>query len=353
MTAGIDLPVAELVGEYALGRVESVTLLPGGKNQHHHLATAAGIFVVRRSCRSKTGAALDAEHELVAFLRRHGYPAPEAATTRDGRSWTTVGGRLYTVWAYVPGRPFSADEPGDLLAAARALATYHRLVEGFHPGAPRQHAEDLGDRLADRLGEVLALGGGGASSRAASSRVAADADAAGRRALATLPYAVEESQRTLGVLARLAPGLPPTLIHGGCRRGSLRFRGSDLAAVLDFDSARREARVVDLGIAVHDFAKRYGDPGSDDYKVALDLEVASRFLRAYAEVNRLDDAEIEVLPALLAAKRLNRSLGRFRRLLDGTTTPGDAPKVTLEMARVRWLAAHADELRAALAGTRV
>ena len=346
MTGGIDLPTAELLGEYALGPVESVTLLPGGKNQHHHLVTPAGAFVVRRSCRSKTAAALDAEHELVAFLRQHGYPAPEAATTGDGRSWTTVGGRLYTVWVYVPGRPFSAEEPGDLVAAARALAAYHHLVDRFEPRAPRQHAEGLGDRLADRLAEVLALGGG-APGRAA------DADAAGHRALATLPYAVEEAQRTLGVLARLAPVLPRTLVHGGCRRGSLRFRGPELAAVLDFDSARREARVVDLGIAVHDFAKRYGDPRSHDYKVALDLEVAARFLGAYAEVNRLDDAEIEVLPALLAAKRLNRSLGRFRRLLEGTTTPGDAPKVALEMARVRWLAAHADELRAALAGTRV
>lgn len=342
------LPLEELVTTYAFGAVRSADLMPGGKNQHHQLVTSEGTFVVRRSYRSKTEAALDAELELIAFLREEGFPAPEVVPTADGRSWTTVGGRLYTVWVYVPGRAFSPEQPADLEHAAGALATYHRLVEGFTSAAPMLPAEGLARRLADRLVQVLALAGDPAGPGALQAH-----DDAGRRALAILPYALEEAQRTLGLLAQLAPGLPRTLIHGGCRRGSLRFQGPMLAAVLDFDSARWEARVIDLGIAVHDFAKRYGDPQSDDYKVALDLDVASRFLRAYSEGNPPVEAEIEALPALLAAKRLHRSLGRYSRLLDGLTTPGDAPKVILEMARVRWLATHADQLQTALGGARV
>lgn len=343
-----ELPLEELLATYAFGTVRSADLMPGGKNQHHQLVTSDGTFVVRRSYRSKTEAALDAELELIAFLREHGFPAPEVVPTADGRTWTTVGGRLYTVWVYVRGRAFSADQPADLDQAATALATYHRLVEGFTPAAPRPSGEGLADRLADRLAQVRALADDAAGPSAVQGH-----DDAGRLALATLPYALDEAQRTVGLLAGLAPGLPRALIHGGCRRGSLRFQGPALAAVLDFDSARWEARVIDLGIAVHDFAKRYGDPKSDEYKVALDLDVAARFLRVYSEGNPPADEEIEALPALLAAKRLHRSLGRYSRLLEGTTTPGDAPKVILEMARVRWLAAHADQLQTALGGARV
>ena len=68
-------------------------------------------------------------------------------------------------------------------------------------------------------------------------------------------------------------------------------------------------------VAVHDYARVYGDPESDAYKVPLDLTVAGTFLRAYEEETDepLSSAEIEALPAFLTAERLKRGLGRFER----------------------------------------
>ena len=88
-----DLPVDELAAAYDLGPLASVELLAGGKNQHHHLVTARGEFIVRRSYRSKTAAALQVEHALVHHLRSSGFPAPEVVITRAGRTWAKFVGR--------------------------------------------------------------------------------------------------------------------------------------------------------------------------------------------------------------------------------------------------------------------
>ena len=51
-----------------------------------------------------------------------------------------------------------------------------------------------------------------------------------------------------------------------------------------------------LAIAFHDFGKVWGEPGSPDFKVPLDLRIVSEFLDAYQEINPLEEAEIEALP---------------------------------------------------------
>lgn len=333
---GEELPLEELTAAYELGPIASAVPLAGGKNQHHHVVTATGEFVVRRSYRSKTAAGLEREHELVAHLRASGFPAPRVVTTRAGASWAVVGGRLTTVWVFVPGRPFEAARGADVEHAGRSLARYHRLVADLAPPASPPVGGELAERLAQRVRDVAAL------ARSPDRDRSRDEDFA---ALGLLPGVLAEGERVAGVLAGLSPRLPRTLIHGGCRRGSLRFSGPQLVAVLDFDSARWDARILDLGIAVHDFAKRYSQVGSADHKVALDLDVARRFLGAYGAERPISEAEAEALPAILVAKRLTRALGRYPRLLGGHATPGDVAKVHLELARVAWLASHAGEMR--------
>jgi homoserine kinase type II len=164
-----------------------------------------------------------------------------------------------------------------------------------------------------------------------------------------VPYVLERGGTVLGLLDRLYPALPKLVIHGGCRRGSTLFEGDRLVAMLDFDSARLEARVLDLAIAFHDFGKVWGEVGSPDFKVPLDLRIVSEFLDAYQEINPLEEAEIEALPILLAARPLKRALGKYRSMIgDLQTSQGHVRKAAQEVARVRWLEAHQQELRAML-----
>ena len=95
----------------------------------------------------------------------------------------------------------------------------------------------------------------------------------------------EVSGRAAEVVAELEallPDLPRAVVHGGARRGSMLFRGSEVVGVLDFDSAHPDVRVLDIAVAAHDVGKVYTQKGDDDHKVALDLSRVANLLEAYA-----------------------------------------------------------------------
>lgn len=317
------LPVDALRAEFDLGDWREARALPAGKSQHWVLATRLGRFVLRRSYRSKQPDDVRFEHELVAHLRSHGFPGPEFVPTVSGEPYAVIDGRLWRVSVFVTGRPARIADPGDAEAAARALARYHQIVDGFAASVPTPAAPLIPDALAERLGAVVHARGGAAPP----AELAAEAG-----------YALDQAEAVTARLHALYQSLPVTTIHAGCRRGSTLFDGDRLLAVLDFDSAHREARALDVAVAVHDFAKIYGDPASPDYKVHLDPAVAGRFVAAYHGVAPLGTAEVEAVPLLLLAKRLKRALGRCARLMAGEPlSVNDHNKIRLEVARVRSL----------------
>lgn len=335
------LPIDALMRSYDLGTWHSVRLLPGGKSQHHYVATSRGEYVLRRSYRSKTVGAILFEHSLIRHLRQNGFPAPELVPTVGGGTWLSLDGRLYSMSVFVRGTSYQQGNREHLRQVAWALASYHRAAASFRPPCLGVATPFLPHGLAKRLQEL--------SSWERPSGTAVDGHPLLRDALACVPFLVEKGREALRLLEETYPQLPPAVIHGGCRRGSAIFDGDRLVAMLDFDSARLEARALDLAVAVHDLGKVYDEPGSPTHKVALDLDRVREFLAAYQELSPLDPAELSALPAMLVAKRVRRALGRCHRLARGEpVSDGDLRKVLLETARVRWLDANGRELRDAL-----
>lgn len=342
-----DLPVEALQSAYDLGPWESVELLPGGKSDHYRLVTERGEYALRRSHGSKTSADMRFEHELIAHLRDSGFPAPVIVPATSGETCAIVDGDLYSVSVFVDGSGYEARNTAHLRESARALAEYHWIVASFRPSSPKVQEPPLNEILRERLAEVP-------SPEAVSDFAGAYSEGSPRirDLLASLPYAVEKAEEVLGLLDRLYPELPLLTIHGGCRRGSALFAGDRLITMLDFDSARYEARVVDLAIALHDYAKVFGERDSADFKVPLDLEVVAEFLGAYLEVNPLELTEAAALPALLAARPLKRALGKYQSMIEEErVSEGHVRKTAQEFARVCWLEAHSRELQLALQGT--
>jgi homoserine kinase type II len=332
-----EFPLAALQASFGVGEWRHVEALPAGKSQHYIVTTTTGRFVLRRSYRSKTADGVRFEHELVAHLRANGFPAPEFVPTVGGEPCAVVDGRLWRMARFVAGRPASVDAPGQVETVAGTLARYHRLVEGFTAGVPTPEAPFVPVALRERLAAVHAEN---------RSRPVLPDDLAGR-----LPAALAEAELVCSRLEDLYATLPITTIHAGCRRSSVLFDDDGLAAVLDFDSAHHEARALDLAVAVHDFGKIYGDPGSPDYKVHLDPAVTARFARAYRSVSPLAPGELEAVPLLLTAKRLKRALGRYARLLAGEVlSENDRRKIVLELARVQSLR-RGEELIPVMGGT--
>jgi homoserine kinase type II len=342
-----DFPASALADAYDLGPWESIEMLPGGKSDHYRLISGSGEYTIRRSHRSKTSADMRFEHELVAHLRNSGFPAPVVVPTVSGDTCAAVDGDLYSVSVFVDGSGYEAGNAEHLRQSARALAEYHRISASFRPLSSRSHEPFLNEILRERLTEM--------PPPEAISDLAdayADHDPQIPDLLESLFYALEKSEEVLGLLDWLYPELPLLTIHGGHRRGRALFSGDRLITMLDFDRARYEARVLDLAIALHNFAKVLGERGSPDFKVPLDMEVVSMFLGAYLQANPLEPAEVEALPALLAARSLKRALGKYCSMIEeARVSQGHVRKTAQEVARVRWLEAHGQELRRVLWGT--
>jgi homoserine kinase type II len=341
-----DIPVETLMKAYDFGPWQSVDLLPAGKSQHYRITTDGGEYIVRRSNSSRTLTEVRFEHALVAHLRNSGFPAPVFVPGVRGEAPVVLNGNLYSASVFVKGSPYQAENVEHLREAARTLAKYHRIVASFGLLPPRLREPFLSETLRERLAAIPSP-----ETISDFSARYGDRDPRIPDLLASLPYVLERGGTVLGLLDHLYPDLPKLVIHGGCRRGSTLFRGDRLVAMLDFDSARLEARVLDLAIAFHDFGKVWGDRGSPNFKVPLDLRIVSEFLDAYEEINPLEEAEIEALPTLLAARPLKRALGKYRSMIeDLQTSQGHVRKAAQEVARVRWLEARQQELQALMVG---
>jgi homoserine kinase type II len=342
-----DFPVSALADAYDLGPWESIEMLPGGKSDHYRLIAGSGEYAIRRSHRSKTSEDMRFEHELVAHLYNSGFPAPVVVPTVSGDTCAAVDGDLYSVSVFVDGSGYEAGNAEHLRESARALAEYHRISASFRPLSSRSQEPFLNEILRERLTEMPPP-----EAIADFADAYADHDLEIPDLLESLFYALEKIEEVLGLLDRLYPELPLLTIHGGCRRGSALYARDRLITMLDFDSARYEARVLDLAIALHDFAKVFGERSSPDFKVPLDLEVVSGFLGSYLQANPLEPAEVEALSALLAARPLKRAIGKYRSMIEESrVSQGHVRKTAQEVARVRWLEAHGNELRTALWGT--
>ena len=313
--AGQELPLAGLAALWPLGGWDSVTVVPGGKNEHFRVESADGTHYLRRSYRSKPLDELAGQLHLMRLLRERGFPAPEVVPARTGADYAELLGRWWIVTRGVAGEPFDDGSLAHVRALGATLARYHGVVaDQPAPMAEPAVLRELRGRAAEP-GVDPAL-----RTRAT--------DIAGR-------------------LAGLLPELPRTVVHGGARRGSLVFDGGRVVGVLDFDSAHPDVRVLDLAVAVHDVGKVYTGPGDADNKVALDLGRVTELLAAYSREMQPTAAEMEALPLLLEAKRLKRGLGRRSRALDGEVlSDNDYEKIRLEDQRLAWL----DEHREALAG---
>jgi homoserine kinase type II len=321
--AGVELPLSELARLWPLGGWYSIAPVAGGKNEHLRVAAADGVHYLRRSYRSKPQVELAHQLRLMRLLRERGFPAPEVVTASSGKDHTELDGRLWIATRGVEGTPFIDASPAHLRAMGRTLARYHQTVADL-PAAVTEPAVlvELRTRANDEGVEP------GLRNRAA---------------------------LLVAQLTAVLPHLPRVVVHGGARRGSLVFNGSQIAGVLDFDSAHADVRVLDLAVAVHDVGKVYTGPGDADNKVALDLSRVSEMLAAYSQELQPTEAEIEALPMLLEVKRLKRGLGRLSRSRHGESlSENDYTKIRLEDQRIAWLDEHRNSLttavRKALAG---
>jgi homoserine kinase type II len=308
---------------YDLGKVFKVTPASRGfVNETAFVQTDRGRFVVRRGHRRLGEAAQRYRHRLIDWLTDHDLPTAELIPARNGDTLVTLDGRFCEVRTFVEGGDFTADRPLQAANVGATLARYHQIVKNFPPPEklpPRYSPQTilgLTERLLERdfMGELYDW---------------------------LSWYDLRAARLRQQLNARDYAALPHLVIHGDIHCDNLLFDGDEVAALLDYDQATWDARIVDVADGLIGFAtaSNYTDKLQwGVYQGPLDEEQAARLIKGYVEVEPLSRAEIEALPLLVEIIWLQGELGRV------ISTPEGSPDYHQDvLTQGRWLSTWMQE----------
>lgn len=229
------LDIRSILGSFGIEptRVRRVALdrpAPLG-NENWHVWTRAGErFVLRRHGHGRTAEEIEYEAQVMQHAAAAGWrvPVPLGAPVPHGD-------RFVSVCTYVPGTSHRTENAAQLRERGAHLARLHADLRplaarlGQRPGWYPMH--DLATRL-----EALRWEDG----MAALGRIRPDL-------VRTLRAGTESVEQQLDAVTSSA--LARTVIHGDFTRWNVRFRGSRLTGVLDFDLTHLDTRAADLAMA--------------------------------------------------------------------------------------------------------
>jgi homoserine kinase type II len=283
--------------------------------------------VVRRQSMSLLERHTMARHAFMRYLAARGLPVPALLERPDGSTYALVPvvpltdpqqamgityvieNAIYEIQAYVAGRRYVTDGPGDdiyLQAAAQTLADLH-VASLDYPGSLRHWPRErtLPDMSWAYLERIAEAGQGEGLSRSIASGLR-------RLARASARWAAVAAARL-----DAHPDLPWLYVHGDYQPHNLAFAGDRVCAIYDFEAMHWDRRVLGLAYALLAFAGlRWDDDSASGapsttpplVEQGLDLERARAFLTTYGQIapprpgeaDVLGDALLVVLPILFA-----------------------------------------------------
>ena len=239
----------------------SVTLEPvhaGTVNTSYVARLGSGERVFLRLYEQQDPSGAGREAALLGRLAARDVPTPGPLVRADGAYVTLVHGKALVAFPFLEGETTcqAGVTPTKLRAVGSALARLHLAVDGVPAPRGRFEREDL-----LRLVSTFRV----------------HASCAVRE---TAPFLARELLRDDGPAAR-APSLPGGLVHGDLVRDNVLFRGDELAALLDFESACEGTFVYDLAVVFLSWC----------YGASFDWDLARALVAGYEVVRPLERRE--------------------------------------------------------------
>jgi Ser/Thr protein kinase RdoA (MazF antagonist) len=331
--------LAICLSHYDLGIIARIEEFRRGSRRAPKLILEAekGKLLFKRRAKGKDDLAKVAfTHQIQLTLAAQNFPLPHLIGTRDSNnSMLVLNGCIYEMFEYIEGQGYD----GSLDAtfhSGRILGLYHKLLKDFrtdyHPPSGSYHnAKAIQQAIRNTV-----------SSLPIESRPSGDVL---NNTIQTLNEAYEfcaEEANELGLNE-----WSPQIVHGDWHPGNMLFRDRHVVAVIDYDAARMQQRVIDLANGAIQFSIIGGadDPASwPDY---LDNSRFKRFMRGYDSVNMISVAEIKAVPYLMCEAMIAEAVlpiaatGSFGRM-EGF------PFLQMIDRKVKWVLAHHQELQGVL-----
>lgn len=324
--------LASVCARYDLGDVQRVYAFNRGSRRSPKavVETARGRYLVKRRERGHDDPTrVASSHDLLLFLHATGFPTPALLGTRLGNnSMVQLDGLVFEVFEFVEGEGFDRT-PGPCEDAGRQLATLHDRVRGYEPRWPTpvwtataQHGAIA--RQLDRIARSDAAQRGTARQVVRSLRPLFASVCAG---LAGRTHLDREAQ----------------MLHADWHPGNMVFRGNAVAAVLDFDAARKGPVLFDLAGGALQFSITRVGVHPDKWPDGLDAHRFAAFLRGYGAAAL--EADLASLPATMAAALIGEVVGPIAKT--GSFAGQDAvPFLRMVTRKAGWLMDHAPKLAA-------
>ncbi len=328
--------LACVLSHYDIGFIESIADYPRGSRKSPKLLLQSdqGKFLLKRRAKGKDDAFKVAFcHGLQLHLAAQQYPLPHLiGTRRDNNSMLQWHGSVYELFEYIPGQsyPHTLEATFD---SARVLGLFHKLLSGYEsrwqPATGSYHAAAGVDICFRQIPKVL--GGGTAS----------EGIAALGELLDHLQQAYHNCSATVESLG--LSGWPQQIVHADWHPGNMLFRENHVVAVIDYDSARVQPRVLDMANGAVQFSIQGGGDDLSQWPTEVDLDRYSQFVRGYDGVCLLSEAEINAIPYLMAEALIAEAVypiaatGTFGRL-EGMAF------LKMVARKVDWILDHAPQL---------
>jgi len=324
--------LAIVLSHYDLGVIDAVQSFVRGSRRAPKLLIRSerGVFLLKRRAEGRDDPERVAlSHGVQRHLAGRGFPVAPLVTTRRHQGTIILhGGRVYELFAYISGTKFDQSEPATREAGA-ALALLHTLLRDFtvpssvvftsYHRLPQIPAQLPG--LCERLDPSLRATGEG------------------------LARAYQQAADRVDALG--FAGWPMQMVHGDWHPGNMLFTGTRVAAVLDFDTARREPRVVDVANGALQFSITRTGENPEGWPSELDETRFRVFLEGYDSMSPaggiLSRAELDALVWLMVEAMVAEAFvpiaatGRFGPI------PGGAFLRMVER-KVDWLTKHYERL---------
>ena len=285
--------LAEVLSHYDVGVIKSAKELARGSRRAPKLVleTPQGRFLLKRRAKGKDDPFKVAfAHALMGHVLQRRVPVPALIGTCDEQNtMLQLNGRVYEVFEYIEGTRCD-NSLGQTHHAGRTLAKYHQAVDDFETEwTPPAGSYNNAPNVRAGLNSIPTV-------------TSSHDSVVGHEAELLHLTQVLHDEYDLAADTVKEGGFydwQSTIIHGDWHPGNMLFRDGKVCAVLDFDAARYQPRVVDLAYGMLQFSILRGDSDPSEWPDYFDGARMRRFLAGYLSREMVSREQREVIPHLM------------------------------------------------------
>jgi homoserine kinase type II len=333
--------VEELVivmSNYDLGPVAAVKEFPRGSRRAPKLVITSekGEYLLKRRARGKDDPFKVAfSHALQMYLASRQFPLPHLIGTRkDNNSMFQYNNAVYELFEYIRGNSYDSSLEATY-DAGKTLALYHKLLREytpeFEPPVGSYHSSRAIHKSLEQLPNTL-------DDPERVPRTPEDQVDATTRFLHSTYLQTAEKVDAAGL-----GSWPAQIVHCDWHPGNMLFRHRKVVAVIDYDAARLQQRVIDVANGALQFSILATGEDPAQWPEYLDETRFKRFLRGYDEVDPVSVAELQVIPWLMIEAMVAESVLPIAATGSFGKMEGYSFLQMIER-KVRWVQANAEQL---------